>query len=213
MRTNYFMNLFEKYGYCIIPKGTVLYRQGSVVPYHGAFFSLYPTLANDFKTNSKAKVAKWVVVRETKVLFVVSHLKWNGFGATTIQMLFEEIVEPLNEMDDLDVKWRNINAKMKLVRALERFDIKGWLASQEGMYPLEVFLLPNAIRRVKLLSHYLEPRKAHPKNSLRKIQIKPTDFFYKKSRRLTNENKEYLKGFLAEDESDYSLYRKLFLKE
>jgi hypothetical protein len=81
------MTLYDKYGFCIIPTGTKLYKGGEKSDYNGCmFFGLQKYVATAFQNNSD-KIQIWTVKQDIKVLFMVlelNRLSWTKSAVVDI---------------------------------------------------------------------------------------------------------------------------------
>lgn len=91
--------LFQKYGYCEIPKGTILYRMGEIYEERGATFAFHPRCTMNLTQGSNKLIFAYEIVVNINVLFLVTHLNWNGFPVSGIEELYEAKVEPKDALN------------------------------------------------------------------------------------------------------------------
>lgn len=205
--------LFQQYGYCEIPKGTILYRMGEIFEERGATFALHPNWAMNFTEGSNRLIFDYEVMEKIKVLFLVTNLRRNGLPKSAIEELYEAKIGAVNFLDDLDIKNRDVEASSKFKKMISSLNVIGWLTTMEGNQPLEVFLLKEGLKSIKKIGNLIE-RDDYPKyeNSLRNINVQPSQLFITKS----NENlQEYFNNLVEyskrQSESHYGLFDKLFV--
>lgn len=193
-----------------MPKGSLLFRQGDIMPEYGAFFALCRDWARNFKVGNPDKVSIYEVEEDIKLLFMVSHLNNVGFPITAIEDVYDLLIGGRRNLNDLDIKWKNKSAKTKFVEALEGEDITGWLSTQENTPPLEIFLMPQNIKKIvsrnELLIH-------EHYNTLSYLKVFAPGAFVTKSLNNMKPNIEYLLDEERRSEKDlYSLFEKLFVE-
>lgn len=211
---------YNEYGYVRVPKGTLLFRQGEVVPEYGAFFALCEFQAIGWKNSDhnnydsiRLIVEKMVYeVKEDLILiFLISHLDQRALPRTAVNLIYQTLTKEKKLRDDLAVKWRDIELKKNFHAELVKEGILGWLSTIENHDPLEIFILPNAIGKINIRTD-LKAEDLGKYNSLSKIEIFPPEKFISAS--LEN-IKPTLSHILARkkraDIEDYSIFGKVFL--
>jgi hypothetical protein len=176
-------NLFEKFGHCTIPKGTLLF--------HGTpdnelrdcmFFGLTFFVGGVFHNS----VQVWRVKKDIDVLFLCASVAWVCRVNSSIPKLFNLIFPEQQDQNfnDLDIKHFDHNRRNGFTEELHsKYAIRGWLSSLEGNTELEVCLF-----KKETVNSFLELVKVHEKkekifykNSLRKIKVFPPPTFYNES--------------------------------
>lgn len=206
------MNLLEEYGYCIIPRGTILYRQGALCYKYGCFFALHPCWAINFSGKNKAPVRAWIVEDAITVLFAMSHLNPYGFGQCALHGIYQKHFNTSDGLSSLDVKHANKEARGKLQRLLQVQNIEGWLSTIEDKPPLEVFLMPGAMELLEEVSQNIS-EDSGVRNALRDIEVCPVTGFIEKAYKHLERNWEYLSEYHKNvDEEWYSILQRLIFK-
>lgn len=205
--------LFQQYGYCEIPKGTILYRMGEIYEERGATFALHPRCTMNFTHGSNRLIYDYIVEDRMLVLFLVSHLNKRGFPVSAIKDLHNSIIEPRSDFTDIDIKFDNFEASSKFKEMISNQNILGWLTTIEGNPRLEIFILPSGLRTIRKLGRQIDRYSEQEYvNSLRSINVQPSQLFMSKSEE--NIQKEYacLKYWSKrQSESMYGLFDKLFV--
>jgi len=134
------MNLYDKYGHCIIPAGTKLYKGGEPNDYEGCiFFGLQKYVATAFQNNTN-KIQIWSVKRDIKLLFMVQKLNRSGWAKSSIVEIYKKYYPSETELNDLDIKHRDHQKRDKFIDKLKAENIFGWLSSLEDKVDLEICL-------------------------------------------------------------------------
>ena len=136
------MTLHDKYGYCLIPPGSFLYRAGEISE-DAIFFGLNPFM--ECYANEDRIIEMWETKKELKLLFMVTklaHLKTK----TALVDIYNNIFPDDQVSYDLHIKSReNKIRRAKCVKALRAKGVAGWLTSMEGnKTQLEVCLFQDA---------------------------------------------------------------------
>ena len=98
------MTLHDKYGHCIIPAGTKLYKGSATTDYDGCvFFGLQKYVAAAFQNNS-GKIQIWTVKQDIKILFMVQELNHSSWSKSAIVDIYKEYYPPENILHD-DIKY------------------------------------------------------------------------------------------------------------
>jgi hypothetical protein len=179
-------SLIEKYGYCVIPKGTVLYRSYCDVEYRDCMF-----FALNFRYGSMwsevGKVQIWQTLTDIRVLFLVDVLHASGRASSSIPELFYEIVpeEPVKTLTDVEIKKYDPqnNRRSVFVGRLISQNVNGWLTSLEENHVLEICLLNKSVisKQIELIEIVDNKDDSYYKNSLVGIHILPPQRFFDKS--------------------------------
>lgn len=204
--------LFQKYGYCEIPKGTILYRMGEIFEERGATFAFHPRCTMNFTHGSNKLIFAYETNENINVLFLVTHLNCYGFPVSGIEELYEAKVEPKGALDDIDIKHRNVAASVRFKKMLLGLNVSGWLTTIEGYERLEIFLLPSVLNCIQKRSGLVSYENQKFKNSLRSIIVKPSQSFLLISEDKIKKNYSYLiECSNRQSESEYGLFDKLFV--
>ncbi len=190
------MNFIQKYGYCLIPEGTILIRTGKNYKYNGCMFFGLDRLGGCSIRQDDAFPQVWRVMKSFIVLFMVDHV-------TRVPNVISSIVDiyntyyPDENVDDLDIKQRDLQKRNKLLNILKSEEIIGWLSSLENNYVLEICLFPDTKIFESLISPLpdfdVDDYSYH--NALNDISIYPSDEFYRKSADHCNNIQEYKQWF------------------
>lgn len=106
--------LYNKYGHCIIPIGTKLYKAGEFTDFDTCmFFGLQKSIATAFQNNSN-EVQIWTVKQDIKVLFMVLEYTRNSRTKSAIVDIYKGYYPSENGMNDLDIKHFNHSKRKKL---------------------------------------------------------------------------------------------------
>ena len=202
------MTLYNKYGHCVIPKNTLLFRGHKGKSFDDCmFFATKHFVANAFYD----KVQVWKTTTEIKVLFLVEHLNWLSWATSALPSLFNSLFKEESNpgFDDLDIKHWNIARRNKLVRKLfDDYKISGWLTSLENKVELEICLFDNQANSKQLAFVQTSDRnkKINLKDSLEKIKIFPTKNFYVRTTEQLNQQ-----ASTQTDKKDTYKQHKLFI--
>lgn len=204
------MDLITKYGYASIPVKTSLFRQGIV---HGnpnlLFFSLHPYHTYCSNHDDWTPIQVWETTTEIKLLFMIKHLNARASAISAIEDIYYYYFDSPANLNDLDIKGRDKDARKRLINKLKENDIFGWLNSFENKYTLEICLFPNKpfYNFVELISEKEENKEEYSiYNALHKINICPSQEFFSESK----DNITWPRELISFDRSDhYSLYDKL----
>lgn len=193
------MNDLElKYGYCIIPKNTFLFRgypnmESRDVLYFGTKFHV----AKGFNQN----VQVWKTRADIKVLFMIDSLKGSHVKSSISEIYSSYFPETENEnFNDLDIK-QHRNRSSSFINMLQcNHKINGWFSSLEDKEEVEICLFNKAIINDGIhLVEVLRDKGKYFNDSLVRFRMFPSESFYHN----TNENKinnfvkpyhEYVKG-------------------
>lgn len=187
---------------------------GEIYEERGATFAFHPTWAMNFTEGSNKLIFDYKVIEEIKVLFLVTHLRWNGFPVSAVNELYESKIGSVDTLIDLDIKHSNLNASSKFKTMLSNLNIIGWLTTMEGNPPLEIFLLKDGLKNIKKVGNLIEREELRDfENSLRKINIQPSPLFMSKSEANIQKEYDYLLNFYKRQvESFYGLFDIFFTK-
>jgi hypothetical protein len=131
--------LIEKYGFCIIPSGTLFFRgYASVELLDYMFFSTNKYVANVFCE----KVQVWRTISEIKLIFLIDKLDRNSWVQSALPAVMRHIQPPgdSREWRDLDIKHNPEVMREVVIYLSVEHGISGWLTSLEDKVELEVCL-------------------------------------------------------------------------
>lgn len=174
--------LFETYGYCKIPKNTLLFRGFTDGKYDDCmFFGTKYFLAKAFNTN----VQVWKTKKTITVLFLVKYLNNRGFVISGIPDLYNTIM-PHTNITDLEIKQDITIRKPFISTVMQDYTIHGWVTSVEDKIEVEICLfdLNFCKENLELIESSINQDSKYIKDSLKKITICPAESFYEK----TNQN-------------------------
>lgn len=180
------MTLYDKYGYCIIPTGTKLFKGGDSAKYEDCMsFGLQKYVATAFQNNS-GKTQVWTVKQDIKVLFMVLELNRSGWTKSAIVDIYNEYYPLENELNDLDIKYFDHQKRKHLIDKLKKENIIGWISSLEDKVDLEICLFPKR----QELDRLIELEKVIDKesdefdhlNALDAINIHPSGQFFSRTK-------------------------------
>lgn len=194
------VNLIDKYGYCVVPKGTILIRSGESHEFNDCIFFGLDLLVGGYQ--DRAKVQIWETLKDFRLLFMVTHVTSSSWVISAITEIYKSQYPEEKGLDDLDIKQRDFNKRKKLIDILMRQGIIGWLSSLEDNPALEVCLFPT-MEHFKTLIYPLadfdvSDYRFH--NSLNDLKIYPSDLFYERSKPHLNSHMEYARWFKLECE-------------
>lgn len=175
--------LADIYGYCIIPKNTLLFRGHSDASFEDCmFFATKRFVAGAFNDT----IQVWKTATDIQVLFLVEYLNHRSWAISALPQLFNSIFpsDSNPNFDDLDIKHWDTNRRNKLVRKLfDDYKIFGWLTSLENKVELEVCLFDKETNSKQLLPFEKVGRgnKNYFKDSLCEIKILPSKNFFDKT--------------------------------
>lgn len=181
-------DLYKKYGYCIIPEGTILYRTYNNKNYSDCmFFTIKSTLFWNSSNEKKRQI--WRTKRQIKVLFLIEHLDDSARALTTVDKLFRELFPnytPLRPTRfDLEIKNDEREIRRKFIEQLfHDFNVSGWFSSIENNEELEVCLFDKDanIDQLDLIQSGNFNLDNYKGNSLKQIEIYPTNIFFENTR-------------------------------
>jgi len=135
------MTLYDKYGYCVLPAHSFLYRAGEISE-DVIFFGLNPYL--ETYSNGTDIIEMWETKKEIKLLFMISELA-NLRTKTAILEIYNGFFPSDQVSYDLHIKYHeNKDRRSKFVNTLKQLGISGWLTSEEGnKNELEICLFRN----------------------------------------------------------------------
>jgi hypothetical protein len=198
------MNIIEKYGYCIIKKGTYFFREGielSLIPTSeiGIFFGFdkdYVRADNYSKYNNKQN---WVVKKDFVVLFAVDYISGSGIIFSSINEIFNSDFKIGIENDSVQIK-QNFTHRKELIKKLQSQNIIGWITSEEDNHFLELCLFPkkdNIEYFIEKIVYEDENEKFYVDHALFKTEFKPSKLVLEKCKPYFEEfpYKKYLRVF------------------
>ena len=189
------MQLIEKYGYCVIPKGTILLRSGETTEFSDCmFFGLDDMVGGCFGRENRQV---WEVLQDLKILFMVSHVTQRSWVISSIVEIYQSVYLEEKELDDLDIKQRDLTKREKLIEILKGQEIIGWLSSLENNPALEICLFPDKSK----FSSMMRPLRSFSikeyefYSALGDLLIHPSKQFYDRSAIHINNFSDYNKSF------------------
>ena len=208
------MHLIKKYGYCIVPKGTKLFRKGTWKEDIGVYFTFHPRAAFTDCPIKKDVIQKWEVTCDLKLLFMVSHISGQGHAISAVGEIYREWIDKGSCLGDLSIKARNLDARCALLKLLNQQKIEGWFTSMENSLPLEIFLT-SLENKIELKSEFIYDEKImRPRNSLSRLKFHPSEKFWRISDKHIITNKQYLNNFYRKNKVRYpSIYYELYLRK
>lgn len=187
------MRLIDKYGYCVIPKGTILLRSGKN---EGFIDCMYFGLDDLVGGNSRrGEIQVWQVLYDLTLLFMVSHVTRRAWVISSIVEIYQSEYPEERNINDLDIKQRDLTKRKKLIDLLKKEEIIGWLSSLEDNPALEICLFPDEKRFSNLISplRAVDPSDFEFHNALNDLRIYPSVQFYERSKKHCDSYKEYEK--------------------
>lgn len=173
----------KKYGRCIIPSGTLLFRSCTVNNKSHIFLALKSFIADSFNRNENKRIQVWKVIEDIEVLFMVSQIKnQTSHVESSIVEIYKDILpdEIGADISDLSIKAFNKKRLNILIKELKRMGIKGWLSSLENRVELEICLFNKKLLK-RVGSCNADKYILH--NSLEGLIIYPSKIFYTKSKK------------------------------
>ncbi len=175
------MNYFKKFGYCVVPKNTFLYRGHVSAQYADCmYFALTPDIAKLFNR----EVQVWRVKKAFKIIFLIESINSSCQAISAIPHLINDLysIKEHKIQDDLKLKeWIKNNTS----NFISKFSLSGWLTSLENNNVLEVCLINSVFiqKHIELQSVIQDQSDILYRNSLRRFKIYPSIKFYQKSRK------------------------------
>lgn len=200
-------HLKDIYGYCIIPKNTLLFRGNSDTSINDCmFFATKKWVAGAFDEN----VQIWKTTADIEILFLVEYVTYNSWTISALPHLYNNIFpnDCNPNFDDLDIKYWDKNRRDKLVRKLyDEYKISGWLNSLENKVEMEVCLFDKDANAGHLILVDTTNRKdkIYFKDSLDRIRIFPPQKFYEQ----TNKKLSEREPILTNEKDQYRKYKKM----
>ena len=181
-------NLNKIYGYCIIPKNTLLFRghnENSVSDC--MFFSLKHCVAGVFNEN----IQVWKTTKDIQLLFLFEDLDKRSWTKSSLPQLFNLLFPEEGNPDfvALDIKHRDVTRTKKLVaRLFNEYKCGGWLTSVEDKVELEVCLFNEQANEEQLVFVNTSNRnnETYFEDSLNRLNIFPAAEFYENTIRKFN---------------------------
>lgn len=172
----------NKYGYCEIPKGLLLYRGHNLNEIIDAVFFTTKSFSASVWGNG---IQAWKTKKKIKVLFLVRYIDNFAKAQSSLPDIYYDVFpnEPNKDLDDLDVK-QDVRRREPFTKKLySEFNVCGWLSSIENRDHLEVCIFNKEFIKDNLeLINIIKNSDGYKKDSLRKIKIFPTASFFEKSR-------------------------------
>jgi len=193
-------HLRDIYGYCILPKNTLLFRGHSDTSMNDCmFFATKKWVAGVFNQN----VQIWKTTTDIELLFLVEHVKHNSWTISSLPHLYANIfpTESNHNFDGLDIKHWDKNRRDKLVRKLyDAYNISGWLSSLENKVEMEICLFDEHANTSQLILvdtiHKNDRR--YFRDSLDSMSVLPAKHFYEETNKNFSEQ-----GPILTDVSDH----------
>jgi hypothetical protein len=176
------MTLYEKYGYCIVPKDTLFFHKGYIHKNaDSVFFGLCPITAH-INPGRNIKIQIWRFKTSTQLLFMitnVAHYSWTKSSIVEIYSNFFPRAKPCN---DIEIKYTNKSKRRKLIKKIKEQNIIGWFSSYDDRYELEICIFKDEtiyntielVEEVKMSDLY----KVGFENPLKAIKLFPNNRFY-----------------------------------
>ena len=186
-----------KYGHCIIPKNTFLFRGHLSEKFEDVMF--FATKIWMAKNVGKG-IQVWKTKSDIEVGFFVNYLNPRSHAVSSIPKIYSTFFpeEKQFELSDLDIKL-NPKRMVKLVSRLKSENILGWLTSYENREELEICFINKKKTESSLI--FVESSNKNNalyfKDSLSKIKIFPANSFFEISKSKITEksfNSEYSKN-------------------
>ena len=185
-------DLYEKYGYCQIPKDTYLFRSNTDIG-GVLFFATNVVIASSFNKESKL-IQIWKTTKEVDVLFMVSNISESrGWVKSAIVELYQSFYPNEMEIDDLEIKQFNFGKRQKLIAEMEKQGVNGWFSSLENRVELEICLFTN--NNLQLVEKTDDVLIYKQYNVLEKIKINPSVKFYDHTSKNIEEFKKHKKWY------------------
>lgn len=204
-------DFFEKYGYCEVPKGTLLYRGHAPRYQNDIFFGTkYSTV-----TSYGNGVEIWKSKKNFKVIFLIRHLDTGGRAISSIADIYYDLYPEATERNliDLDIK-QVVHRRIPFVKCLfDKHNLAGWFSSIEDTEDTEICLFDNQnIDELMELVGTSSDRKKYQEDSLKKLRLYPSsDFFL-----ATKDSISKSEGVQYDQKKQYENYKKrieIFIKE
>jgi hypothetical protein len=186
--------LNDIYGYCIVPKNTILYRGHEDKSFKDCmFFATSHSGAGVWNDT----IQIWKTTTDITVLFVVEYLTTVGIAISALPRLFNSIfpLESNPTFTDLDIKHWDLIRRDKLVRKLfDDYKISGWLTSFENNTFNEVCLFDKQAnsKQIKLIETSNRKDDKYFKDSLKRIKIFPSQTFYEQTKKELNKHSTFI---------------------
>lgn len=170
-----YQNFKTQFGYCIIPKNTLLYRAPVETETEDCqFFALRFGVASIFGDI----IHVWKVIDEIEVLFLIDSIYPRIISA--IPELYKIINPDEGNVADLDVKCTD--RIVGFAKDLSLNGVSGFFSNVEGD-DLEICLFgtDNILKHLQQIDIGKRGERKYFKNSLTKLKIFPSDRFYQKT--------------------------------
>ena len=175
--------LKESFGYCSVPKGTLLYHSTKSIGHakECMFFGLDFWLASVFHET----IQVWALKHDIDLIFLCDSVDFRSWTKSSIPRLYSFVFpDQHDELSDLDIKHFDLNRRDRFIADLmRRFGINGWLAPMEENPELEVCLFGKEFiqRHLELVDVKGKDDDQYFRNSLRSINLYPPKEFYERS--------------------------------
>jgi hypothetical protein len=205
--------LINKYGYCIIPEGTVLFRSGDFNIENGVYFTLQHWIFNSLNPLKYKEV--WVTKKDIEILFMVKNINEYSYPQSSISEIYKQYFQ--EELDDLSIKL-DIEKRNQLIKRLQEDKLKGWFSTYENefgsSFEICIFINEEDFNETFEQQSIIDIENI---NSLKNLKLYPSDLFFEKSKKIIKNNsfekyekaKKYfinqriMKGFSQKNSEDY----------
>jgi hypothetical protein len=207
-----YMDLKKQFGYCVIPKNTLLYRAPLKTETEDCqFFALTFGVASYFGNI----IHVWKVTNEIEVLFLIDSIYPRIISA--IPELYKIINPSEINVNDLDVKCTD--RIIGFAKELSLNGVPGFFSNVEENDPeICLFGANNILSHLQQIDIGNRGDKKYFKSSLRKLKIFPSDRFYQKTKEVfadqlidssesRKEHAEAVESWIEEAETDEEAMR------
>lgn len=208
------MTLLEKYGHCIIRKGTKLYRKGPWDEELGVYFTFHPSTAFSDSPLCNGLTQEWEVICDVELIFLVSYIDSRQFPLSSMGKLYSELTQDTYCGDDLEIKYRDRQKRSNFVQKLRNNKLKGWFCSMEDTPPVEAFLLTIDLC-VRCTREFLyKPESMKTRSTLKKVEFYPSKhFWYLSTKSLENSLTLSGSSYRRKTAGNHGLFEELYLSE
>lgn len=175
--------LINKYGYCTIPKGTVLFRSGDYKIENGVYFALQHFISNSL--NPLKDKETWITKKDIEILFMVNGINEDSKVQSSISEIYKQYFQ--EELDDLSIKL-DIEKCNQLIKRLKEDKLIGWFSSFEnGSTEFEICIFISEVDFIETFEQK-SIRDIENINSLKNLKLYPSDLFFEKSKEIIKNN-------------------------
>ncbi len=176
--------LINKYGYCTIPEGTVLFRSGDFKIENGVYFTLQHWIFNALNPLKDKEV--WVTKKEIEILFMVKNINEYSFPQSSISEIYKQYFQ--EELDDLSIKL-DIEKRNQLIKRLKEDKLKGWFSTYKNAFgssfEICIFINEEDFNETFEQQSIIDIENI---NSLKNLKLYPSDLFFEKSKEIIKNN-------------------------